>query len=35
MYKLKKKIEFDAPVQVAVMLQFDIVGCDVCDDKTI
>lgn len=36
MYKLKKKkLEFDAPVQLAVMLQFDIVGCDVRDDKTI
>ena len=35
MYKLKKKLEFDAPVQLAVMLQFDIVGCDVRDYKTI
>ena len=36
MYKWKKKkLEFDAPVQLAVMLQFDIVGCDVRDDKTI
>ena len=35
MYKLKKKIEVDAPVQLAVILQFDIAGCDVLDDETI
>jgi len=35
MYKLKKKLEVDAPVQLAVILQFGIAGCDVRDDETI